>query len=163
MPYWKSDDMLPITQEASKELQFWTECMDQYNTQSIRYNPAAVRCVYSDASNAGYGGYTVEHGMRIAHGNWLQDEVAQSFTWRELLVVWRVLDSVACNLRVIWFTVNQNVVCILQVGSAKLHIQVEALKVFKLYMYLLQNPAGTRVDTQRQEPTSRLLQSYCRL
>ena len=30
------------------------------------------------------------------------------------------------NLRVRWFTDNQNVVCILQVGSAKSHIQVEA-------------------------------------
>ena len=46
----------------------------------------------------------------------------------------RVLMSVAKNLhnmRVRWFTDNQNVVRILQVGSCKPHLQVGALKVFK--------------------------------
>ena len=58
----------------------------------------------------------------------------QSSTWRELGAVGRVLESIAhklSNLRVRWFTDNWNVVRILQVGSAKPHIQVEALRVFK--------------------------------
>ena len=45
-----------------------------------------------------------------------------------------MLESVAGRLsitRVCWFTDNQNVVRILQVGSGKPHLQVEALKVFK--------------------------------
>ena len=50
---------------------------------------------YSDASDTGYGGYTVEHGMHIAQGNWLPDEAKQSSTWRELVAVGRVLMSVA--------------------------------------------------------------------
>ena len=72
--------------------------------------------------------------MHIAQGNWLPDEAVQSSTWRKLVAVGRVLESVAhklSNLRVRWFTDNQNVVRILQVGSAKPHIQVEALRVFK--------------------------------
>ena len=107
---------------------------DQFNSQPIWHSPAAVRCVYSDASDTGYGGYTVEHGMHVAQGHWLPDEAVQSSTWRELVAVGRVLEAVAHKLsylRVCWFTDNQNVVRILQVGSAKSHIQVEALKVFK--------------------------------
>ena len=126
-------DVLLITQEAGEELRFWVECFDQFNSQPIWYSPATVRCVYSDASDTGYG-YTVEHGMQVAQGNWLPDEAVQSSTRRELVAVGRVLEAVAhklSNLRVHWFTDNQNVVCILQVGSAKSNIQVEALKVFK--------------------------------
>ena len=91
--------------------------------------------LYSDANDTGYGGYTVEHGMHIAQCNWLPDEAKQSSTWRELVAVGRVLLSVAGNLgnmRVRWFTDNQNVVRILKVGSCKSHLQVEALKVFKV-------------------------------
>ena len=127
-------DMLVITPEAKVELQFWVECLDLYNSQPIWHSPSAVRCVYSDASDTGYGGYTVEHGMHIAQGNWLPEEAGQSSTWRELVAVGRVLESVAsklCGMHVRWFTDNQNVVRILQVGSSKPHLQVEALRVFK--------------------------------
>eukprot|EP00731_Ephydatia_muelleri_P008282 Em0004g620a len=127
-------NMSPIIQEACEEITFWTESFDQFNAQPIWHRPAAARCVYSDASDTGYGGCTVEHGVHIAQGNWLPDEAVQSSTWRKLVAVGRVLESVAhklSNLRVRWFTDNQNVVRILQVGSAKPHIQVEALRVFK--------------------------------
>ena len=56
---------------------------------------------------------------------WLLDEAMQSSTWRELVAVSRVLDSMAPklrNVRVKWFSDNQNVVRILQVGSRKPHI-----------------------------------------
>ena len=127
-------DVLLVTQDAGEELRFWAECFDQFNSQPIWHSPAAVRCVYSDASDTGYGGYTVEHGMHVVQGNWLPDEAVQSSTWRELVAVGRVLEAIAqklSNLRIRWFTDNQNVVRILQVGSAKSHIQVEACKVFK--------------------------------
>ena len=72
--------------------------------------------------------------MHVAQGNWLPDEAKQSSTWRELVAVGRVLGSVAIklrNMRVRWFTDNQNVVRILKVGRCKPHLQIEALKVFK--------------------------------
>ena len=158
-------DMSPITQEACEEITFWTESFNQFNAQPIWHSPAAVRCVYSDASDTGYGGCTVEHGVHIAQGNSLPDEAVQSSTWRESVAVGRVLESVAhklSNLRVRWFTDNQNVVRILQVGSAKPHIQVEALRVFKAcicYNIRLE----PEWDTQSQKSTCRLLQLYCRL
>ena len=40
------------------------------------------RSVYSDASDTGYGGYTVKHDMHIAQWNWLPDEAVQSAMWR---------------------------------------------------------------------------------
>ena len=127
-------DMLVVTPEAKEELQFCAECLAMHSSQPIWHSPSAVRCVYSDASDTGYGGYTVEHGMHIAHGNWLPEEAIQSSTWRELVAVGRVLEAMAtklCGTRVRSFTDNQNVVRILQVGSCKPHLQVEALKVFK--------------------------------
>ena len=54
--------------------------------------------MYSDASDTGYGGYTVEHGMHVANGNWLPNEALQSSTWRELVAVGRVLEAVANEL-----------------------------------------------------------------
>ena len=60
---------------------------------------------------------------------------AYSSTWRELAAVWLVLQAVAeqlLNYRVRWFTDNQNVVHILQVGSRKPELHAIALKVLAL-------------------------------
>ena len=43
-----------------------------------------MRVVYSDASDTGFGGYTVEHGYHMAQEQWSQNEAACSSTWREL-------------------------------------------------------------------------------
>ena len=67
-------EFLAVPNEAREELLFWVDCLQEYNSQPIWHSPSALRCVYSDASDTGYGGYTVEHGMHIAQGNWLPDE-----------------------------------------------------------------------------------------
>ena len=85
--------------------------------------PSAVRVVYSDASETGYGGYVVEHGASVSYCQWTPPQAVRSSTWRELAAVWFVLLSVANSLthhRVRWFTDNQNVVRILQVGEKSL-------------------------------------------
>ena len=129
-------DGLQPTPEAEVELKFWAESLVIYNAQPIWRSPGTVRVVFSDASDVGYGGYTVEHGMHIAHGNWLPEEEAQqSSTWRELVAVHKVLEAIASrlrNCRVRWFTDNQNVARLLLVGSRKEHLQLEVLKVFSL-------------------------------
>ena len=43
---------------------------EKYNGQNIWKSPSAMRVVYSDASGTGYGGYVVEHGCHVAHGQW---------------------------------------------------------------------------------------------
>ena len=94
-----------------------------------------MRVVYSDASETGYGGYVVEHGPCVSFGQWTAEEASQSSTWRELSAVYQVHLAVACklaNTRVRWFTDNQNVARILQVGSKKPQLHAIALKVFAL-------------------------------
>ena len=153
-------DMLILTPEDKEELQFWAKCLVMHSSQPIWHSPSTVRCVYLDASDTGYGGYTVEHGMHIAHGYWLPDEAIQSSTWRELVAVGRVLEAMAtklCGIRVRWFTDNQNV---LQVGSCKPHLQVEALKVFKNCVLHNIKLEPEWMDTQGRKSVSRLLQPY---
>ena len=61
----------------------------------------------------------MEHGLHVAQGSWLPGEAAQSSTGREMVVVLRVLDSIAhklCNMRVL-------------VGSRQPHLQTELLKI----------------------------------
>ena len=65
----------------------------------------------------------MEHGLHVAQGSWLPGEAAQSSTGRELVVVLRVLDSIAhelCNMRVL-------------VGSRQPHLQTELLKIVMLH------------------------------
>ena len=109
--------------------------MADYNCQPIWHTPSAVRVVYADAIDTGYGGYVVEHGDCVAYGQWTEHEAQQSSTWRELTAVLRVLMAVVDKLKnfpVRWFTDNQNVARILLVGSKKPLLQVVALKVFSL-------------------------------
>ena len=128
-------DHLILSTEARTELEFWDNCLARYKAQPIWRAPSAVRVVYSDASETGYGGYTVEHGPHIAHGQWSITEMQQSSTWRELAAVLRVLGAIVgklSNMRVRWFTDNQNVAHILKVGSKQQHLQTMALEVFFL-------------------------------
>ena len=128
-------DILPISHEAKCELLFWHESLQHYNGQPIWRSPSAVRVVYSDASDTGFGTYVVEHGSVVVHGQWTQEEVRESSTWRELRAVTQSLEAVAHHLashRVRWFTDNQNVVRIIQVGSRKGKLQQEAIKIFNM-------------------------------
>ena len=127
--------MLSLTKEALKEIDFWVERIPQFNGQNIWPKPSALRLVYSDASFTGFGGYAVEHCSLVANGQWSAEEAAQSSTWRELCAVNLVLKSFQkklANERVRWFTENQNVVRIVQHGSPKHALQAEALDIFSL-------------------------------
>lgn len=128
-------ELLSLPEEARKELEFWSRNLVEYKAQPIWHSPSAVRVVYSDASATGYGGFIVEHGCYTAYGQWTAIEATHSSTWRELSGVWRVLQSLAnklSNNRVRWFTDNQNVARILQVGSRQPQLQEVALKIFSL-------------------------------
>ena len=128
-------ERLLMSPEAAEELQFWQKCISDFNGQNIWRSPSAVRVIYSDTSDTGFGGYMVEHGPQIAHGQWSVWEAQQSSTWRELKAVSTVLKSFASSLRderIRWFSDNQNVVSILMYGSRKPLLQAEALTVFHL-------------------------------
>ena len=89
-------EMLEVTPEALRELGFWKACLADNNCQPIWHSPSAVRVVYSDASDTGYGWYVVEHGpCGVAYGQCTTHEAHQSSTWRELTAVLTVLSAVA--------------------------------------------------------------------
>ena len=92
-------DRLCITAEAKEEIQFWYKSITKYNVQNSWKSPLAVQVVYSDASGTGFGGYTVEHGPQVAHGQWTEWEAQQSSTWPELRAVLNVLQSLTAQLQ----------------------------------------------------------------
>ena len=115
-------DELEVNKKVKEEMEFWLCSLRKFNSQPIWHKPSAVRIVYLDASDTKYGGYVVEHGPYIAHGQWDNDESKLSSTLRELKAVHLALESVGDKLqssRVRWFADNQNVVRILEVGSRK--------------------------------------------
>ena len=59
---------LTISAGARTELGFWNKSFAEWNLQNIWRSPSAIRVVYSDASDSGFGGYTVEHGPQIVQG-----------------------------------------------------------------------------------------------
>ena len=85
--------------EVKDKLLFWQRQIEVFNGQSIWPSPSAVRVVYSDASNTGYGGYYLEHSCYVANGQWTGQETQQSCTWRELKAVRLVLESFVGKLR----------------------------------------------------------------
>ena len=128
-------DDLELSVDAKSELQFWAQELPRFNGQDIWPSPAAIRVVYTDASQSGYGGYTVEHGCHIAQGQWSSEEARQSSTWRELKAVRLVLESLVSKLaneRVRWFTDNQNVCRIIMCGSRRPNLQEEAIAIFSI-------------------------------
>ena len=58
--------VLRVSKEALQELQFWRDFLADHCCQPIWHFPFAVRVVYSDASETGYGGYVVEHGACVS-------------------------------------------------------------------------------------------------
>ena len=123
------------SQKAKAELHFWSSTLAVYNAQPIWHSLSAVRVIYLDASETGYGGYVVEHGPCVLHGCWTAEEAACSSMRWELSSVCMVLLSVAVklvNAWVRWFADSQNVAHILQVVSKKPHLHTVALKVFNM-------------------------------
>ena len=78
------NDKVVWTEEAWGEINFWEKNTESLNGKEMRYSAGAVRLVYSDASDSGYGGYTVDVGIHIAQGQWSESESQARSTWKEL-------------------------------------------------------------------------------
>ena len=64
------------------------------NLRNLANTGACSRVVYySEASNVVYAGYEVGTVNGVAHWAWDPGEMKKSSTWRELCVVYRVLQS----------------------------------------------------------------------
>ena len=96
---------------------------------------SAVAVVYSDASDTGFGGYSVQCGVDLVAGNWSKQHMGSSSTLKELLAVKFALLSTLnqlSGLTVKWFTKNQNVTNIVSCGNAKAHLQAEAFSIHNI-------------------------------
>ena len=132
---WSWCDKVTIPEDAREELLFWYQNIERLNGKPIWFSPGCTRVAYSDASDSGYGGYVVELGPEVSHGQWSQAESQLSSTWRELRAVYLVLKSFAQKLSghtVTCLTDNQGAVFIIRSGSKKEHLQDGALAIFEL-------------------------------
>ena len=131
------NDKVVWTEKAWGEIKFWENNIESLNGKEMRYSAGAVRLVYSDASDSGYGGYAVNVGPRIAQGQWSESESQASSTWRELEVINRILQAYSKLMKgetVKWLTDNQNVVRIIEHGSRKHLLQEIAVNILSILM-----------------------------
>ena len=125
-----------LDEDAWREIVFWKSNFETCHGQPIWWvNPRPDILTYSDASDTGWGGYSVELGGNIAKGEWSAEEGLKSSTWRELRATRLVLESFLPNIQgqdVRHRTDNQNVVSILQVGSRHSELHDEAVAIYHL-------------------------------
>ena len=104
------------------------------NGYKMRRNIVTTKVIFSDASNHGYGGFVMTKlGEQVAKGNFSSEEKVGSSTLRELLAVKYLLQSFGSLLEdenLLWFTDNQNIPKIIQVGSSKHRCSIGHLLAF---------------------------------
>ncbi|KAK3107923.1 hypothetical protein FSP39_025264 [Pinctada imbricata] len=112
-----------IDKKVLDEMIFWRENCSVLNGSSLVTSCEVKEydcIVYSDASHTGYGGYILDKPGSEVIGLWSDSEVEQSSTWRELVAMSRVFNSICHSLEghtIKWYTDNKNVHHIMQVGS----------------------------------------------
>ena len=119
-----------------EELTFWERNLEKNNGFHIKKNYHTSKIVYSDASGSGYGGYVVQKlGNIVARGDFNSHERHTSSTYRELLAVKLILQSFRLELKnesVQWFSDNNNVSRIIEVGSSRPHLHKLAIEIFDI-------------------------------
>ena len=96
--------------------------------------PDSSTVVFSDASDAAFGGFSASLDGTVASGMFTIDDLGGSSTFRELKAIYYVLLSFLEHLkhkRVKIFTDNQSAARIVSVGSSKVHLQSVALSIFR--------------------------------
>ena len=130
------NELVDIPRQVKEELQFWDECLYENNGFRIKSNHLTTKISYSDASAFGYGGFIVDRLEKIiSQGAFTQSEMATSSTYRELLAVKYILQSVGFLIRnqsVQWNSDNLNATKIIDVGSSKSYLHNIAVDIYKL-------------------------------
>ena len=139
------------------ELRFWLDNLRKLNVRLLSNCVQTQRVVYSDASNSGCGGYVVDvHGSECFRA-WRPGEASMSSTYRELMGVFTVMQSVTSMLqgkKIKWYTDNQCVVSIINKGSMKSHLHKVSLEIYQfaiqhnmdLYMEWIPRCQNERAD-----------------
>ena len=75
------DSMLPISSSLMVELKFWSLKNDCFNGYSIRPPPTSSIMIFSDASDAAFGGFSSNLHITLVSDTWLADDKGQSSTY----------------------------------------------------------------------------------
>ena len=128
------------------ELNFWKVNLVHINgvpLWPIKHKPS--RIVYSDASISACGSF-ITLDAKVFHQNWSDFERSESSTFRELPAVFLSLQALIDSLSartVVWYTDNQNVARIVNVGSKVPALQRMALDIHRLCLL-----ASVSIDMQ---------------
>lgn len=158
---WNSN--IDLSDDSLDQIYFWRQNLHEVNIKYFNHDVSCQRIVYSDASNTGYGGYSVENPFSIAHGMWSDIEKTNSSTWKELTAVKKVFLSLLTQLsgkNLKWFTDNQNVVSIVSKGSTKTVLQALALDIFRIclkYNVNLEMVWIPRLENEKADYLSRIV------
>ena len=129
------DSVFKLSEEAQREVEFWKENFSNSGYPMWSPSPKIEVLTYSDASDTGWGGFSVQIGEHAAVGSWSEEESQGSSTLRELKAARLVLESLAPMLQgkeVLHRTDNKNTERILSVGSRKKELHQEAVMTYKL-------------------------------
>ena len=82
-----------------EELKFWFSNIESFNGYSFLPPPDSSTVVFSDASDAAFGGFSVSLDGTVASGMFTIDDLGQSSTYRELKAIYYVLLSFVEHLK----------------------------------------------------------------
>ena len=129
-----------LTQGTIEQLSFWLENIEYVNGCTFKHRPTTTQMVFSDASQDGYGGFTVHKLQRlICSGKFTASEMKESSTYREILAVKLVLQSYGKMLNNQEIQINMDnfgATRILTIGSSKEPLQKLSMDIF---FHCLQN------------------------
>ena len=124
-----------ISPGTTEELEFWSKNIGIFNGCSFKPRYSTSKMIFTDASDTGYGGFTVDKlGEHVCTGKFTPEEANTSSTHRELLAIKFVLQSYGQLLEGQAIQVNidnQPATRILTNGSTKLHLHKIALDIFQ--------------------------------
>ena len=107
-------------------------CSNQWCT-FVACKTQPTKFIYSDASDSACGSY-IQFVDKIFNKNWSDFEASQSSTFRELLAVSLSLQAFTDSLgaqSVVWYTDNQNVARIVNIGSKVPALRKMALDIHR--------------------------------
>ena len=133
-PTW--DGKISLSGSTLNELCFWKENIPFLNSRRLlSVQSHYTRVCYSDASSMGCASYILEFDNTISHKMWGVEEVQKSSSFRELKAISLGLESFLPLVKghtIKWYTDNQSVSRIAEVGSMKEDLQCLALRIFSM-------------------------------
>ena len=133
-PTW--DGKISLSGSTLNELCFWKDNIPFLNSRRLlSVQSHYTRVYYSDASSTGCASYMLEFHNTISHKMWSVEEAQKSSSYRELKAISLGLESLLLLVKghtIKWYTDNQSVSRIVEVGNMKEDLQRLALRIFSM-------------------------------